>query len=115
MASYRRALAINPLSAITCFNLAVAVKVQGKLDEAAAQFTRALALEPDLVEAHLCRADLKTFYDGDPDLALLESLAAESHRLPSGKMLYVHFALGKALEDVGDYPALLSIGSAAVH
>ena len=50
------------------------------------------------------RADLKTFRAGDADLAALEALAADTGRLPPGKMLYLHFALGKALEDVGDYP-----------
>ena len=34
---------------------------------------------------------------------MLESLAADSGRLPPEKMVYIHFALGKALEDVGDY------------
>ena len=33
-----------------------------------------------------------------------KALAADTGRLPPGKMLYIHFALGKALEDVGDYP-----------
>ena len=33
----------------------------------------------------------------------MEALAADTSRLPSGKKVYLHFALAKALEDVGDY------------
>ena len=83
---------------------ATSAEEQGKFDEAARQFRQALALKPDFAEAHFHLADLKTFRPGDADLAALEALAADSDRLPPGKMLYVHFALGKALEDVGDYP-----------
>ncbi len=75
----------------------------GKFDEAMAHYDQAIGLKPDYAEAHYHRTDLKTFHAGDPDLAALEALVTEN-RLPPGKMLYVHFALGKALEDIGEYP-----------
>ena len=53
-------------------------KEQGKFDEAAARYEQALALRPDYAEAHYHRADLKTFRAGDPDLAALEALAADT-------------------------------------
>ena len=84
-------------------NLGNALKVQGKFAQAAARFDQALALRPDQTEALYDRSDLKTFGRHDLDLVRLESLAADTGRLPAGKMLYVHFALGKALEDTGDY------------
>jgi Sulfotransferase family len=54
------------------------------------------------VEAHYHRAEIKTFRRGDPDLAALEKLATRDD-LPAKKTPYVHFALARACEDVGDY------------
>ncbi len=63
-----------------------------------------MALQPDLTEVYLNRGELKTYRPGDADLAELERLAADPPRFAPAKMLPVHFALGKALEDIGDYP-----------
>ncbi|HEX4144245.1 MAG TPA: sulfotransferase [Pirellulales bacterium] len=100
---FRRSLMLAPNVADTHFNLAGALKAQGKFRDAEASYNRALVLDPDYAEAHYDRTDLKTFRAGDYDLAALERLAA-AKRLPPAKMLYIHFALGKALQDVGDYP-----------
>ncbi|HEY1784554.1 MAG TPA: sulfotransferase, partial [Pirellulales bacterium] len=72
-------------------------------DQALASYDRTLALGTGVIEAHYHRADLKTFHVGDPDLAALESLLANAGRLPAGKTLFVHFAISKALEDIGDH------------
>jgi tetratricopeptide (TPR) repeat protein len=101
--SYRQALAINPHYAEAYNNLGGVLKDQGKLDEAAACYEQAVALRPDHAEAYYNRTDLKTFHTGDPDLATLEAIAANPSEMPPAKMLFIHFALGKALEDVGDH------------
>jgi tetratricopeptide (TPR) repeat protein len=101
--SYRRALAIRPEFAAAHNNLATALRAQGHLDEARAELDEALRIKPDYAEAHFNRADLKTFRPGDNDLEALESLAAAASPLPDGKRLYVHFALAKALDDLGEY------------
>ena len=103
VARYERAIALKPDLAEAHNNLAAAFKEQGRFDQALASFDRALALRPDYGEAHYQRADLKIFRPGESDLAALETLAADGERLPPGRMLYIHFALGKALEDVGDF------------
>ncbi len=103
VARLKQALALKPDFAEAHYNLGNALKNLGKFDEAAAHYDRALALRPDYAEVHYGRTDLKTFRAGDPDLAALEKLAADANRLPPSKMLYIHFALGKALDDVGDY------------
>ncbi len=46
---------------------------------------------------------MKTYRPGDAELAALEALAANPGHLPSSKMRHIHFALGKALEDVGEF------------
>ncbi|HEY1784391.1 MAG TPA: sulfotransferase, partial [Pirellulales bacterium] len=103
LARYQQAIALRPDFAEAHNSLGYLLKDMGEFDQALASFDKALALRPDYAEAHYNRADLKTFRAGDADLAVLESLAADGHRLPSGKMACIHFALGKALEDVGDY------------
>jgi tetratricopeptide (TPR) repeat protein len=108
-ARYRQAIALNPNFAEPHRNLARSLKEQGQFAEAVERYQQALCLRPDFAEAHYERADLTTFRAGDPDLAALEALATDAHRLPPHKMAYIHFALGKALEDTGDY------GSAFEH
>ncbi len=52
---------------------------------------------------HYNCADLKTFARDDADLAALEALAAAGNRLAPAKRVFVHFALGKALDDIGEH------------
>ena len=103
VAQYLQALALNPNDASTHHELGKVLKDQGHLERALASFDRALALVPHYAEAHYNRSALKTFAAGDPDLAVLESLAAGEGSLPADKMCCIHFALGKALDDVGQY------------
>jgi tetratricopeptide (TPR) repeat protein len=102
LAEYQRALALRPELAEAWNNRGHILQEQGQLSEALAAFDRALAIRPDYAEAHYNRADLKRFQAGEPDLAALEALAAAPDRLPPGQAVFVHFALGKALEDAGD-------------
>ncbi|HEX4143075.1 MAG TPA: sulfotransferase [Pirellulales bacterium] len=101
---YQHAIALRPDFADAHNNLAGVLKQLGRFDEALAHYDRALALRPDFVQAHYRRTDLKTFRAGDADLAALEALAADTARLPRHRKPPIHFALAKALEDVGDYP-----------
>jgi tetratricopeptide (TPR) repeat protein len=100
---FERALALRPNYAEALRSLAKVFKEQGKFDQASARYEQMLSLQPDFAEAHYERTDLKTFQAGDADLAALEALAADTDHLPPRKKVYVHFALGKALEDAGDY------------
>jgi len=101
-AHYERALALKPDYANAHNNMGNVLKEKGQFEDAMAHYTRAIQIKPDHAEAHLNRTELKHFERGDADLAALESLAA-SGDLPPDKALYVHFALAKALDDVGDY------------
>ena len=104
LASLSRALELNPDYADAHNNLGKLLAEQGKFAEAAAEYRRALALQPNHVQTHYNRANLKVFSAGDAELAELEALAADASQLPAGKRAYVHFALGKALDDIGDWP-----------
>ncbi len=100
-AHYERAIAIKP-DANIYNNLGNVFKERGQFEQAAANYGRAIELRPDYAEAHLNRSELKRFTPGDPDLRAIENLAARAD-LPADKMLFVDFALAKALDDIGDY------------
>jgi tetratricopeptide (TPR) repeat protein len=100
-AHYERAIAIKPDYANAHNNLGNIFKEQGKFDDAMAHYELAIALKPDYAEAHLNRGEIKSFLPGDADLAALESMAIDD--LSDDKAVYIHFALAKALDDIGDY------------
>jgi tetratricopeptide (TPR) repeat protein len=81
-----------------------ALKVTGRQAEAIADYRASLAARPDNGVAWFSLANLKTHRFTDDDIALMR--AAESRNdLQDMDRVYLGFALGKALEDRGDYDA----------
>jgi tetratricopeptide (TPR) repeat protein len=115
---YQQALAVKPDFAEAHNNLGNIFRIQGHVPQAMAHYDRAIALQPDYAEPYFGRSALKTFRPGDADLAALEAVAAQADHLPASKMLNIHFALAKALDDVGQYDRAfehLSQGNAIQH
>jgi tetratricopeptide (TPR) repeat protein len=79
-----------------------ALKTLGRHAEALADYQRALALQPELGEAYWDLANLKTFRFDDAHVARMRALLAKP-TTPEDDRVCVSFALGKALEDRGDY------------
>jgi tetratricopeptide (TPR) repeat protein len=102
VAHFERAVVLQPGHASAHNNLGNICKARGEFENAMAHYQRAIASKPDFTEAHFNRAEIKSFQPGDADLTALETLAARDD-LPADRALYVHFALAKALDDVGDY------------
>jgi len=102
IAHFELTLAIDPNHAEAHNNLGNILKEHGRFDEAIAHYGRAVEIRPDYAEVHYNRAEIKTFRAADPELAALEELAGRSG-LPDTRALHVHFALAKALDDIGDY------------
>ena len=83
-------------------SLANALKTVGKAEEAVTAVRAALRLKPDFGRGWWLLADLKTFRFSDDDLTTMQA-AIESSSPDDG--LNLHFALGSALEQRGDYQA----------
>jgi tetratricopeptide (TPR) repeat protein len=80
------------------------LKTVGRLAEAVAAYRKAVALAPGLAEAYWSLANLKTFRFTAAEAAAMRALS-ERADLADEDRVHLAFALGKALEDAGDYAA----------
>lgn len=81
-----------------------ALKITGRRDEAIADYHAALAARPDYGVAWFSLANLKTYGFTDEEIARMRA-ALSRPDIPDLDHIYLCFALGKALEDRGDYAA----------
>jgi tetratricopeptide (TPR) repeat protein len=79
--TYRRAIGIKPDYAEGYRNLGNILVRQGKLDEAIAAYWQVTGIKPDYAEAYRNLADSMKFKPGDPHLAAMEALAAQTDGL----------------------------------
>ena len=100
---FAHALTLDPQLADAHCNLGAILMDQNRVQEAIAYFRRALSLDPQATEAYQNISLLKSFRPGDEDLAALERVATAMDHLSAGKRVCIHFALGKAYNDVGLY------------
>lgn len=100
--SYAQALAHDPRYAAAYNNLGNLHKDLGNFPAAETAYRQALAIQPDFARAHFNLADIKTFRERDADVAALETQLASSDGT-SPHAHYLHFAMAKALEDIGAY------------
>lgn len=98
-----KAIGLRPQAAPFHHNIAGIYRRMGKLKEAEAEFRRAIALKADYGEAYQGLAEMVTFEKGDPFIAAVAE-QINSGKLSDGMRSYFHFAAGKFLDDVGDYP-----------
>ncbi len=85
-------------------NYGHALRTVGRQAEAVAAYKRCIALAPGLGEAYWSLANLKVAsFTPDEEASMARHLARPD--IPADDRLHLHFALGKALEDRGDYAA----------
>ncbi len=101
IAALHKAIALKPDLAEAHNSLAVTLTQLGRFSEAAVSFERAIALAPANVYFRLSASRVKRFVAGDPRLAELEVMAKDSTSRPVSDQIELHFALGKAYDDMG--------------
>jgi tetratricopeptide (TPR) repeat protein len=103
IAMYRELLAETPQSADLLLSLAHVLKTVGDRDAAIATYRAAAAARPEFGDAYWSLANLKTYRFEEDEIARMKALEARAD-LGLDDQIHLCFALGKALEDHGDYP-----------
>jgi tetratricopeptide (TPR) repeat protein len=101
LAGYERAVQLRPDDATLRISAGHVQKTLGRRADSEGSYKTALALNPALGEAWWSLADLKNYSFSDTELAAMHELLG---RAPGRGEAQVHFALGKAYEERGDYP-----------
>jgi tetratricopeptide (TPR) repeat protein len=80
------------------------LKTEGRQEECVAAYRRSITHDPAFGEAYWSLANLKTFRFTDSDIAAMRE-NVENPAVDETNRWHLHFALGKAYEDAGDYAA----------
>jgi tetratricopeptide (TPR) repeat protein len=99
----RKAIASKPDLAEAHNLLGVALMQLGQLSEAKESFEQAVRHAPTDAAYRLAASEVTRFVPGDPRLAELEQFARDNASRPDTKQIELHFALGKAYDDVGQH------------
>jgi tetratricopeptide (TPR) repeat protein len=99
---YRRLLTETPDHAELHLSMAHTLKTLGRQQEAVEAYRRAAHLRPGYGDAYWSLANLKTYRFTDGELAAMRAAEA-AHRTALADRFHLCFALGKALEDRGEY------------
>lgn len=76
---------------------------QGELEESKKTFEHAIELSPDEIAPHIFMAQARKIKADDPTLTRLEAEAEKIAEMPRTKAMSLHFALGKAYDDIKAY------------
>jgi tetratricopeptide (TPR) repeat protein len=101
---YETILDRRPKDPRVWMSLGHALKTAGRTDRAIVAYRRALEIDPAFGSAWWSLANLKTVRFDAADIAAMRRQLAAG-RLDDDQRLHVEFALGKALEDAGEYAA----------
>ena len=102
IATYRELLAETPGSADLLLSLAHVLKTVGDRTAAIEAYRAAAAARPDFGDAYWSLANLKTYRFEEQEIARMRALEGRAD-LALDDRIHLCFALGKALEDRGDY------------
>ncbi|WP_195908671.1 sulfotransferase [Novosphingobium sp. Gsoil 351] len=101
--AYDRILAAFPDNAPIWVSRGHVLKTVGRQNESVAAYRRAIAIQPSFGDAWWSLANLKVSGFDDHDMTRMHAALAAAAN--SADRYHLHFALGKALEDRGDYAA----------
>ena len=100
---YEQAHELKPDLVDAQLGLATVLRQLGRLDEAHHTFETVIRIAPRKIAAYYGLGVSKRFAAGDPHLAALEAFAREPSSLSQEERTYLHFALGKAYDDLGQH------------
>lgn len=106
--AYAKAVQLDVGHAEAQNNLGAIYSERGKIDQARASFEAAIGGRPNFVEAHYNLSTIKTYSPDDAHLTMLESLLEQQESLTTQARIRYNFALGKALDDIGQYDRAFS-------
>ncbi|HZW59638.1 MAG TPA: sulfotransferase [Woeseiaceae bacterium] len=104
VAVYEDVVADYPQRAAAWASLGHAQRTLGRLDGCLRAYRKAAELEPGSGEAAWNLANLKTYRIGDAELDAMQAQLGRPD-LAAGDRIHFHFAVGKALEDRGEFDA----------
>jgi tetratricopeptide (TPR) repeat protein len=99
---YRDLLAATPADPDLHLSIAHALKTLGRRDEAIESYQKAAASRPGFGDAYWSLANLKTYRFTDDEITRLRALQT-APAIGAADRYHLHFALGKALEDRGEF------------
>jgi tetratricopeptide (TPR) repeat protein len=102
-AAYEKALSLKPDLAPAHDALGALLLETGRIDDAVLAIKKAIELDPTVTNFYLNLASARKFKAGDPELAVMENVAAASPRMSKEKRTILDFALGRAYADIRDY------------
>lgn len=102
IAIYQRALQRFPNSARTWLSLGHALKTAGRSADSIAAYARAAEIAPNFGEAYWSLANMKTYRFDAPAVSRMQA-QLNSADLSQEDRFHLHYALGKAFEDAGDF------------
>ena len=103
LAHFRQASAIEPEAAVAHCNVGVALRTLGRIEEANVALEHAVALEPREPTYYRMLSYSWRFTTGDRYLVAMQSMAEDLASLNEQQQIDLHFALGKAYEDIGQH------------
>ncbi len=101
--AFSRALALQPDYADALIGLGNIRLEQGKLDDSASLLKAALAIDPGNIGARFHLVQVHKVKPDDANLAALEEAAKTSSGLSDEQKVSLHYALGKAYDDLKDW------------
>ncbi len=102
-ASYRHAIEIKPDFADAYSNLGSALMDIGKIAESKRFLNKAIELAPGTTRPLVTALLYLSFQKDDPRLIQLEAVYARRESLPLEERIRLNFAMGKAMENIGQY------------
>lgn len=97
-----RASELNPKLASVWVNLSNVQRAFGHLEEARQAAAKAIELAPGLPDAHQALAASGRFKEADEEVRHLETIL-KSRRLTTAERINCNYALGKLLDDIGEF------------